>query len=52
MVGLAMCFHNFLIDYTIQKIKRMGLVMFLEARPTIGNAEPSYIMILFPLFLL
>jgi len=52
MVGPAMCFHNFYDDYTPQKRKRRGLVVYLEVGPGIGDVEPSGIMALFPIMLL
>jgi hypothetical protein len=52
MVGLAMCFHNFVVDYTTQKRKRKDLVAYLGNELAIGDVEPSYILVMFPLLLL
>jgi hypothetical protein len=52
MVGPAMCFQNFVVDYTAQKRKKRDLVVYLGDGPAIGDTEPSDIMVLFPLLLL
>ena len=52
MVGPTMCFQNFVVDYTSKKIKRNDLVAYLGDEPSIGDVEPSYILVLFPLLLI
>jgi hypothetical protein len=47
-----MRYQNFAADYTIQKRKRRGPGVYLEAKPSIEDAKPSDIMVLFPLPLL
>jgi hypothetical protein len=48
----TMCCQNFVVDYTIQERKRKGPVMYFEAENITDGAEPSDIMVLFPLLLL
>jgi hypothetical protein len=48
----AMCYQNSVVDYTIQERKRKGPVMYFEAGTNIDGAEPSDIMVMFPLLLL
>jgi hypothetical protein len=52
MVDPTMRYQNFIVDYTVRKIKRKGLVVYLEAGYAIDDAEPSYIMVLSALPLL
>jgi hypothetical protein len=52
MVGPAMCFQNYVVDYIVQKRKKKDLVVYLGDEPTIGDAESSDILVLFLLFLL
>jgi hypothetical protein len=52
MIGLAMFFQNFVVDYTSHKRKKRDPIVYLEDGPTIGDAEPSDIMVLFPFLLL
>jgi hypothetical protein len=47
-----MCCHNFFVDYTVQKRKRRGPGVYLEAGISIDDDEPSDIMVMFPLSLL
>jgi len=51
-VGSAMHYHNFVVDYTIQRRKRRGHVVYLEVGPAIVDTEPSDIMVLYLLPLL
>jgi hypothetical protein len=48
MVGLAMCFQNYAVDYTTQKRKKKDLVAYLGFKPNIGDTEPSDILVMFP----
>jgi hypothetical protein len=52
MVGPAMCFHNYVVDYIFLKRKKKDLVTYLGDDPSIENVEPSYILVLFPLLIL
>jgi hypothetical protein len=49
MVGPAMHFHNFTANYTSHKRKGKDLVAYLGDEPTIGDIDPSNILVLFPL---
>jgi hypothetical protein len=52
MVELAMHFQNYGANYTVQKRKKIDIVAYLGDEPTIGDVEPSYILVLFPLLFL
>jgi hypothetical protein len=52
MVDLAMCFQNYVVDYTTQKRNKKDLIEYLVGEPTTSDAEPSNILVLFPLLLL
>jgi hypothetical protein len=48
----AMCYQELAVDYTVQRRKRKGPAVYLEADSAIDDAEPSDIMALFILLLL
>jgi hypothetical protein len=48
----AMCYKELDVDYTIQRRKRKGLVVYLEVDFSINDVEPSNITTLFLLLLL
>jgi hypothetical protein len=52
MVFPSMCFHNYVDDYIVQKIKKKDIVAYLGEVPAMGDAEPSDILVLFLLLLL
>jgi hypothetical protein len=52
MADLAMCCKNSVVDYTVQERKRKGHEMYFEAVTTTDGAEPSDIMVMFPLLIL
>jgi hypothetical protein len=46
MADPAMHYQNFVVDYTVQKRKRKGPVVYLEVGSAIDDAEPSDIMVM------
>jgi hypothetical protein len=51
MVGPAMHFQNYVVDYISQKRKKNDLVMYLGVELATGDAEPSDLLVMFPLIL-
>jgi len=58
MASSAMCYQDSgvhyivkdsIVDCTIQERKSKGLEMYFEVRTATDDAEPSYIMVLFPI---
>jgi hypothetical protein len=52
MTDPAMCYQELVVDYTIQRRKRKGSVVYLEVISAIDDVEPSDIMAMFLLLLL
>jgi hypothetical protein len=52
MTDPAMCYQELAADYTVQRRKRKGPVVYLEVVSAIDDAEPSDIMAMFLLLLL